>query len=41
MKLDRIGALIVGSTPQKLAEFLDAEMKRWEPVIRDGGIKAE
>jgi tripartite-type tricarboxylate transporter receptor subunit TctC len=41
MKLDRIGALIVSSTPQKLAEFLDAEMKRWEPVIRDGGIKAE
>jgi tripartite-type tricarboxylate transporter receptor subunit TctC len=40
-KLDQIGAMVAGSTPAQLAAFLDAEMKRWEPVIRDSGIRAE
>lgn len=40
-KLDQIGAMVAGSTPAQLADFLDAEMKRWEPVIRDSGIRAE
>jgi tripartite-type tricarboxylate transporter receptor subunit TctC len=39
--LERIGAVPIGSTPQQLADFLEAEMKRWEPVIRDSGIKMD
>jgi hypothetical protein len=39
--LERLGAVLVGSTPAQLADLLDTEMKRWEPVIRESGIKLD
>jgi tripartite-type tricarboxylate transporter receptor subunit TctC len=31
--------MVIGSTPEELAGFLKAEIARWEPVIRDAGIR--
>ena len=38
-RLDQLGVIIVGSTPQELAAHLKAEMERWAPVIKAAGIK--
>jgi tripartite-type tricarboxylate transporter receptor subunit TctC len=40
-KLEQLGCEIVGSTPQALAAYLQAEMKRWGPVIEAAHIKIE
>jgi hypothetical protein len=31
--------VVTDSTPQSAAEFLRAEMAKWEPIIREAGIR--
>jgi tripartite-type tricarboxylate transporter receptor subunit TctC len=38
-KLDALGVIVVGSTPQQLGAHLKAEMERWAPVIKAANIK--
>jgi tripartite-type tricarboxylate transporter receptor subunit TctC len=38
-KLDKLGVVVVGSTPEVLAKFLKSEMDKWGPVIKDAGIR--
>ncbi len=40
-RLEQFGATLVGSTPQELAAFLNAEMDKWGPVIREAKIKVD
>jgi tripartite-type tricarboxylate transporter receptor subunit TctC len=40
-RLEQLGLIIVGSTPQQLGAYLKAEMDKWEPVIKAAGIKVE
>jgi tripartite-type tricarboxylate transporter receptor subunit TctC len=40
-KLEQLGCVIVGSSPEQLATHLKSEMDKWGPVIREAGIKAE
>ena len=37
-KLENIGMVAVGSTPEELAALLEAEMKKWRPVIEKANI---
>ena len=39
-RLDKLGVIIVGSTPEALGAHLKAEMDKWGPVIKAAGIKA-
>jgi tripartite-type tricarboxylate transporter receptor subunit TctC len=38
-KLDALGVVVVGSTPEQLGAHLKAEMDRWGPVIKAANIK--
>ena len=38
-KLDALGVIIVGSTPEALAAHLKDEMDKWGPVIKAANIK--
>jgi len=38
-KLDQMGVVIVGSTPEQMRALLAAEMEKWEPVIKAANIK--
>ncbi len=38
-KLDPMGVVIVGSTPEQLRAHLAAEMEKWEPVIKAANIR--
>jgi tripartite-type tricarboxylate transporter receptor subunit TctC len=38
-KLDALGVVVVGSTPEQLGAHLKAEMDRWGPVIKSANIK--
>jgi tripartite-type tricarboxylate transporter receptor subunit TctC len=38
-KLDKMGVIVVGSTPQALGAHIQAEMKKWAPVIKAANIK--
>ena len=40
-KLEKLGVVVVGSTPQVLAAHLKAEMEKWGPVIKQAGIKGD
>ena len=40
-RLAQLGADVVGSTPQALAQHIKAEMDKWGPVIRDAGIRVD
>src|SRR5262249_46302615 len=40
-RLERLGATLVGSTPQELAAFLKSEMDKWGPIIREAKIKVD
>jgi tripartite-type tricarboxylate transporter receptor subunit TctC len=40
-RLDQLGVTVIGSTPDELRKFLQAEMDKWGPVIKAAGIKAE
>jgi hypothetical protein len=37
-KLENIGMVAIGSTPEELAALLEAEMKKWRPVIEKANI---
>ena len=37
-RLEQLGVLVAGSTPQELAALLKAEMDKWGPVIKAAGI---
>jgi tripartite-type tricarboxylate transporter receptor subunit TctC len=36
--LDKLGVVVVGSTPAEFATFLRTEMDKWRPVIKEAGI---
>jgi tripartite-type tricarboxylate transporter receptor subunit TctC len=38
-KLDALGVIVVGSTPEQLGAHLKAEMERWAPVIKAANIR--
>jgi tripartite-type tricarboxylate transporter receptor subunit TctC len=38
-KLEALGVVVVGSTPQQLGAHLKAEMERWAPVIKAANIR--
>src|SRR5215831_1364313 len=38
-KLDALGVVVVGSTPEELGAHLKTEMERWAPVIKAANIK--
>ncbi len=40
-RLDRLGVVIVGSTPEEMAAYLNAEIAKWGPVIKAAGIKVD
>ena len=40
-KLTSMGALVMGSTPQEFAQFVAAEIKRYEVIVRDSGAPKE
>lgn len=40
-KMEDLGVLVVGSTPEHLGNFLKAEMDKWGPVIKAAGITAQ
>ena len=35
------GAVVVKKTPAEFGTFMQAEMAKWERVVKEGGIKAE
>jgi tripartite-type tricarboxylate transporter receptor subunit TctC len=40
-KLEQVGVMVVGSTPEQLAAQLKSETELWGPVIKAAGIKPE
>jgi tripartite-type tricarboxylate transporter receptor subunit TctC len=38
-KLDQLGVMVVGSTPEELGAHLKTEMEKWAPVIKAANIK--
>jgi tripartite-type tricarboxylate transporter receptor subunit TctC len=38
-KLDQLGVVVIGSTPEELGAHFKAEMEKWAPVIRAANIK--
>jgi tripartite-type tricarboxylate transporter receptor subunit TctC len=38
-RLDKLGVIVVGSTPEKLGTHLKEEMQKWGPVIKAANIK--
>ena len=40
-QLEKLGVMVVGSTPQALSAQLKSEIDKWGPIIRDSRIKAE
>ena len=40
-RLEKLGVVVVGSTPEGLATHLKSEMDKWAPVIKAAGIKGD
>ena len=40
-RLEKLGVVVVGSTPEGLAAHLQSEMDKWGPVIKAAGIKGD
>src|SRR5262249_25612978 len=38
-RLDKLGVIVVGSTPEELGAHLKTEIEKWGPVIREAGIR--
>ncbi len=39
-RLEHLGVLLVGSTPDEFASYLKAELDKWGPIIKEAGITA-
>jgi len=39
-RLEQLGVVVIGSSPEGLAAHLRSEMDKWGPIIREAGIKA-
>jgi hypothetical protein len=39
--MTELGYVIVGSTPDQMAEMSKSEMGRWEPIVKASGARAE
>lgn len=39
-RLEQLGVVVIGSTPEGLAAHLRSEMEKWGPIIREAGIRA-
>jgi tripartite-type tricarboxylate transporter receptor subunit TctC len=37
-RFDQLGVAAIASTPAELTAFLQSEMDKWGPVIKDAGI---
>jgi tripartite-type tricarboxylate transporter receptor subunit TctC len=40
-RMHDLGSTIVGSTPEELAQYLQAEIAKWGPVIREANIRLD
>ena len=40
-KLEQVGVVVIGSTPDELAAFLSAEMDKWGHIIKEANIRAQ
>ena len=40
-RLEQLGVVIVGSTPEELGAHLKREMDKWGVIIKEAGIKGE
>jgi len=40
-RMHDLGSTIVGSTPEELAQYLQAEIAKWGPVIREANIRID
>jgi tripartite-type tricarboxylate transporter receptor subunit TctC len=40
-RMQDLGSIPVGSTPEELARYLQAEMAKWGPAIRDANIRLD
>ena len=40
-RLEDLGDVVVGSTPEGLALYIKSEMDKWGPVIREANIKLD
>jgi tripartite-type tricarboxylate transporter receptor subunit TctC len=40
-RLDQLGVGVIGSSPERLRAFLQAEMDKWGPIIKSAGIKVQ
>lgn len=40
-RLESVGFELIGSTPEKLADYTRAELKKWEKVVKASGAKPE
>ena len=39
-RLEQLGVLIVASTPEQFVAYLQSELEKWGPIIKDAGITA-
>ncbi|WP_420842238.1 Bug family tripartite tricarboxylate transporter substrate binding protein [Devosia lacusdianchii] len=40
-RLQEVGAVVVGTTPEELGVYVEAEVKRWAPVIEAAGVSIQ
>lgn len=40
-RLQEVGAVVVGTTPEELSVYVEAEVKRWAPVIEAAGVSIQ
>jgi tripartite-type tricarboxylate transporter receptor subunit TctC len=38
-RLEALGVIVTGSSPEEFATFLKKEAEKWGPVIKEAGIK--
>jgi len=38
-KLEQLGVVVIGSTPEQLGAHIQAEMEKWAPVIKAANIR--
>jgi tripartite-type tricarboxylate transporter receptor subunit TctC len=40
-RMQDLGSIPIGSTPEELAQYLQTEMAKWGPFIRDANIRLD